>query len=77
LRTVIVRDCDYRALVARPHLHKLLDVAHSSTGCQDESLHQNSEDSSRAEHFCPAENLEDLDISYLRQARQSINVAMF
>jgi phosphatidylserine/phosphatidylglycerophosphate/cardiolipin synthase-like enzyme len=38
---------------------------------------QHLDENSSAEHFSPAENLEELDISYLRQARETVDVAMF
>jgi len=63
--------------LARPHIQKLLNLEHSRivTGASSGSL--TSGESGAEAHFSPTENLEELDVKYLRQARESVDVAMF
>ena len=63
--------------VARPQLQKLLRLEHRRVVAGAETAHQRLDENSSAEHFSPAENLEELDIGYLRQARETVDVAMF
>jgi hypothetical protein len=63
--------------VARPELQKLLNLEHRRLVAGAASPDQRLDENSSAEHFSPAENLEELDISYLRQARETVDVAMF
>jgi phosphatidylserine/phosphatidylglycerophosphate/cardiolipin synthase-like enzyme len=78
LRTAIVIVIAAIGLsVARPHLEKLLNLEHRRLIAGAETPHQHLDENSSAGHFSPAENLEDLDISYLRQARETVDVAMF
>jgi phosphatidylserine/phosphatidylglycerophosphate/cardiolipin synthase-like enzyme len=78
LRTVLVIVIAAIGLsVARPHLQKLLDLEHHRLTAGAESAHQQLDAGSSTEHFSPAENLEELDIGYLRQAREAVDVAMF
>ena len=63
--------------VARPELQKLLNLEHRRLVAGAEIPHQRLDENSSVEHFSPAENLEELDISYLRQARETVDVAMF
>jgi phosphatidylserine/phosphatidylglycerophosphate/cardiolipin synthase-like enzyme len=78
LRTVLVIVIAAIGLsVARPHLQKLLDIEHHRLTAGAEPAYQQSGAGSSAEHFSPAENLEELDIGYLRQARETVDVAMF
>jgi hypothetical protein len=63
--------------VARPHLQKLLNLEHKRLVAGAKTPPQHLDENSSAEHFSPAEYLEELDISYLRQARETVDVAMF
>ena len=78
MRTVIVIVIATIGLsLARPHLRKVLDLEHYRLAANTESAHQKVDEAGSAEHFSAAENLEALDIGYLREARESIDVAMF
>jgi cardiolipin hydrolase len=63
--------------LARPHIQGLLNLEHSRivAGARSGSLTPG--ETGAEEHFSPTENLEELDIKYLCQARESVDVAMF
>ena len=63
--------------LARPHIQKLLNLEHSGIVAGASSGSLTSGESGAEEHFSPTENLEELDVKYLRQARESVDVAMF
>jgi hypothetical protein len=63
--------------LARPHIQKLLNLEHSRIVAGASSGSLTSGESGAEAHFSPTENLEELDVKYLRQARESVDVAMF
>lgn len=63
--------------LARPHIQKLLDLEHNRLAAGAASASSGSSERSGEEHFSPAENLEELDLKYLREAHESLDVAMF
>lgn len=64
-------------LIARPHVRKLLDLEHSRFVAAASLVGPTGTEPGGSEHFSPAENLERIDIEALRQARQTVDVAMF
>ena len=77
MRTAIVIVIAAIGLSAvRPQLQKMLNPQHRRLVADTATPDQRVEESS-AEHFSPAENLEEVDVGYLRQARESVDVAMF
>lgn len=78
MRTIVVIVIAAIGLsIARPHLQKLLDLEHHRLAADGAAAQQSLDESGSAEHFSTAENLEELEIGYLRQARESVDVAMF
>jgi phosphatidylserine/phosphatidylglycerophosphate/cardiolipin synthase-like enzyme len=63
--------------IARPHLQRLFDSEHRRIVAGARSGSLTSGASGAETHFSPTENLEDIEVKYLRQARGSIDVAMF
>jgi phosphatidylserine/phosphatidylglycerophosphate/cardiolipin synthase-like enzyme len=63
--------------LARPHIQSLLNLEHSRIVAGSRSGSLTAGESGAEEHFSPSENLEELDVKYLRQARESVDVAMF
>ena len=63
--------------IARPHVRKLLDLEHNRFVAAASLGGPTGTELGGSEHFSPAENLERIDIEALRQARQTVDVAMF
>ena len=63
--------------IARPHVRKLLDPEHNRFVAAASLGGPTGTELGGSEHFSPAENLERIDIEALRQARQTLDVAMF
>jgi phosphatidylserine/phosphatidylglycerophosphate/cardiolipin synthase-like enzyme len=63
--------------LARPHIQRLLNLEHSRIVAGAKSGSLTSAESGAEAHFSPTENLEEVDVKYLRQARESVDVAMF
>jgi hypothetical protein len=63
--------------LARLHIQKLLNLEHGRIVAGASSGSLTSGESGAEAHFLPTENLEELDVKYLRQARESVDVAMF
>jgi phosphatidylserine/phosphatidylglycerophosphate/cardiolipin synthase-like enzyme len=63
--------------IARPYLQRLFDSGHSRLVAGARSGSLSAGESGAETHFSPAESLEEIDVKYLREARESIDVAMF
>jgi hypothetical protein len=63
--------------IARPHVRKLLDLEHNRIVAAASLGGPTGTELGGSEHFSPAENLERIEIEALRQARQTVDVAMF
>lgn len=62
--------------IARPHLRRVLDLEHTRLSAATDST-RSASDVKGEEHFSPSEDLEQLDIAALRQAKQAVDVAMY
>ena len=62
--------------LARPHFQKLLDLDHNHLTAGATSGPASSARGGK-EHFSPAEDLEELDLKYLQEAHESLDIAMF
>ena len=63
--------------IARPHVRKLLDLEHNRFVAAASLGGSAGTESGGSDHFSPEENLEQIDIAALRQARHTVDVAMF
>ena len=63
--------------IARPHVRKTLDLEHNRFVAAAILGGPAGTESGGNEHFSPAEDLEQIDIEALRQARQTVDLAMF
>ncbi len=78
LRKVIMIVVALVALsIARPHVRKLLDLEHNRFVAAASLGGPTGTEPGGNEHFSPAEALEQIDIEALRQARQTVDLAMF
>ena len=63
--------------IARPYLQRLFDSEHRRLVAGARSGSLSAGESGAETHFSPAENLEEIEVKSLRQARESVDVAMF
>ena len=63
--------------IARPYLQRLFDSEHRRIVAGARSGSLSAGENGAETHFSPAENLEEIEVKSLRQARESVDVAMF
>ena len=63
--------------IARPYLQRLFDSEHRRLVAGARSGSLSAGENGAETHFSPAENLEEIEVKSLRQARESVDVAMF
>jgi phosphatidylserine/phosphatidylglycerophosphate/cardiolipin synthase-like enzyme len=63
--------------IARPYLQQLFDSEHHRIVAATRSVGFASGESGSEAHYSPNEDLEEMDIKYLRQAREAVDIAMF
>jgi len=62
--------------VARPYLGRFFDAEHKRLSAGSKSASTSAGGSGYGLHFSPAENLEAIDIRYLREAHETVDIAM-
>ena len=62
--------------IARPHLRRVLDMEHTRRTVATD-FPRSASDVKGEEHFSPWEDLEQLDVTELRQAKLAVDVAMY
>ena len=62
--------------ITRPHLRRVLDFEHTRLTAATDSA-RSASDVKGEEHFSPLEDLEQLDITELRKAKQTVEIAMY